>query len=371
MKGLLRYLSPFAPDQSGAVAALYGMGGLIVICDAGGCTGNICGFDEPRWFKDRNEGKNAIFSAGLRDMDAILGRDEILIEKLGDAAKHLDAAFAALIGTPVPAVIATDFEAIADMARYRTGLDVLTLECTGTRLYDAGESEAWLELFRTFASDKPEIDGDRGMLGVIGCTPLDLSLVNAEPMLDLYASEHGYAGTWCYGMGAGTDEVRRAGAAAKNLVLTPAGIAAAEYLKSRFGTPYETGYPLFSKDFIERLKSLGERGGKNRILIVHQQVAANAARDIIALGAPHRRADGPGDPNLDIICGTWFMQIPELAKPQDVTFEREDGFAFFVDEGNFDVVIGDPKFKRVLRGFGGEYIECPHFAVSGILEEGI
>ena len=30
------------------------------------------GFDEPRWF----EQKSAIFSAGLRDMDAILGRDD-------------------------------------------------------------------------------------------------------------------------------------------------------------------------------------------------------------------------------------------------------------------------------------------------------
>ncbi|MCD8300263.1 MAG: nitrogenase molybdenum-iron protein, partial [Clostridiales bacterium] len=83
MKGLLKYLSPFAPDQSGAVSVLYGLGGIIVICDAGGCTGNICGFDEPRWF----EGKRAIFSAGFRYMDAILGRDDRLIEEIGDAAK--------------------------------------------------------------------------------------------------------------------------------------------------------------------------------------------------------------------------------------------------------------------------------------------
>ncbi|HBN57365.1 MAG TPA: nitrogenase molybdenum-iron protein, partial [Lachnospiraceae bacterium] len=45
MKGLLKYLSPFAPDQSGAASVLYDLGGITVICDAGGCTGNICGFD--------------------------------------------------------------------------------------------------------------------------------------------------------------------------------------------------------------------------------------------------------------------------------------------------------------------------------------
>ena len=50
MKNLLKLLSPFAPDQSGASAVLYELGGLMVICDAGGCAGNVCGFDEPRWF---------------------------------------------------------------------------------------------------------------------------------------------------------------------------------------------------------------------------------------------------------------------------------------------------------------------------------
>lgn len=53
MKNLLKLLSPFAPDQSGASAVLYELGGLMVICDAGGCAGNVCGFDEPRWFTKR------------------------------------------------------------------------------------------------------------------------------------------------------------------------------------------------------------------------------------------------------------------------------------------------------------------------------
>ena len=82
MRGLRKYLTPFAPDQSGAVSVLFELGGIVVICDAGGCTGNVCGFDEPRWF----EQKSAIFSAGLRDMDAILGRDDRLVAKLADVA---------------------------------------------------------------------------------------------------------------------------------------------------------------------------------------------------------------------------------------------------------------------------------------------
>ena len=103
-------------------SVLYEFGGIIVICDAGGCTGNICGFDEPRWF----ESKSALFSAGLRDMDAILGRDDRLVAKLADAVTKLDAKFAAIIGTPVPAVIGTDYHALKRMTEKKVDLSILT-----------------------------------------------------------------------------------------------------------------------------------------------------------------------------------------------------------------------------------------------------
>ncbi|MCC8142448.1 MAG: nitrogenase component 1 [Lachnospiraceae bacterium] len=359
MKGLLRYLSPFAPDQSGVVSVLYGMGGILVICDAGGCTGNICGFDEPRWF----QGRSAIFSAGLRDMDAILGRDEALVEKLKDAADHLDASFAALIGTPVPAVIATDFEALKQMAKERTGLPVLAIPCTGTRLYDVGEQEAYLELFRTFAgkdtsqacNDHVKEETKTDLLGVIGCTPLNTSCINAAPALERYARGKGFSQACCYGMGAGIKELKCAGRVDKNLVLSPAGIRAAKYLEETFGTPFEIDYPLLSETFKEELSTLS----KKRVLVIHQQVAAHAIRETISGGAPDE----------NIVCGTWFMQEPDLAAHQDVTFEREDQFISFVESGNFEVIIGDPNLRRALRAWTGEYIECPHFAVSGILDE--
>lgn len=123
MRGLRKYLTPFAPDQSGAVSVLYELGGIIVICDAGGCTGNVCGFDEPRWF----ERKSAVFSAGLRDMDAILGRDDRLVAKLVDAADKIDANFAAIVGTPVPAVIGTDYQALKRMCEKRPTFRFLPL----------------------------------------------------------------------------------------------------------------------------------------------------------------------------------------------------------------------------------------------------
>ena len=73
MRRLFRYLSPFTPDQSGAASVLFELGGIIIICDAGGCAGNVCGFDEPRFQMQ----KSAVFSACLRDMDAKIGRAHV------------------------------------------------------------------------------------------------------------------------------------------------------------------------------------------------------------------------------------------------------------------------------------------------------
>lgn len=149
MRGLRKYLTPFAPDQSGAVSVLYELGGIIVICDAGGCTGNVCGFDEPRWF----ERKSAVFSAGLRDMDAILGRDDRLVAKLVDAAEKVEAGFAAVIGTPVPAVIGTDYQALKRMCEKKTDLPVLAVNTDGMELYD-GENGRLIWNFLKFCPGK-------------------------------------------------------------------------------------------------------------------------------------------------------------------------------------------------------------------------
>lgn len=344
MKGLLKYLSPFAPDQSGAAAVLYDLGGITVICDAGGCTGNICGFDEPRWFTR----KSAIFSAGLRDMDAILGRDDRLIEKLKDTATKLNANFAAIIGTPVPAVIATDFLALKRMAEKRCNLPVITIECTGTRLYDEGEEDTYLQLFDKFAEENVEINSKA--IGLIGVTPLNVSNLYADRQLRSLYQKQGYEHVFCYGMGDGLESIKKAGSVAKNIVVAPSGLAAARKLEKRFGTPYETCYPLLEDHMKKQLHQLT---GK-KILVIHHQVAANEIRkEILSAG------------EANVICGTWFLKKPSLANTNDVRFQTEEKFVQYVLQEQFDVIIGDPLFKRALRGYEGAYISLAHFAVSG------
>lgn len=345
MKKLLKYISPLAPDDSGACAVLYELGGIVVICDAGGCTGNICGFDEPRWHIK----KSALFSAGLRDMDAILGRDSRLVEKLADACTQLAALhpqFTAIIGTPVPAVIATDLQAVKRMAEKKTGLPCLAVDTDGTRYYDSGAEKAYLALMRTFAAEQYPVQ--QGRLGVLGATPLDTGLASADMLISALQAQ-GYTDVCCFGMDSTLDDIRHAPSCAENLVIAPAGLKAAQYLQEKFGTPYRVGYPVLPAETVQAASSL--RG--KRVLIVHQQFAANALRDMLT------------DCRCD--CATWFTFLPEYAQESDFYIAGEDTLRDAA--GKYDVIIADRDLHRALPDFAGTWIDFPHHAVSARMQE--
>lgn len=321
---------------------MYELGGIIVICDAGGCTGNVCGFDEPRWF----ERKSAVFSAGLRDMDAILGRDDRLVAKLVDAAEKVEAGFAAVIGTPVPAVIGTDYQALKRMCEKKTDLPVLAVNTDGMELYDGGERKAYLELFKVFAREKLPVE--TGRVGILGMTPQDVSDLKAADKLREKFRERGQRAI-CYGMGDGLDEVKKASSVEKNIVVSPAALECARYLEKTFGTPYEVGYPL-----VEELVPDMEYAGK-KILIVQQQVMAGSIR------AELRKRGGDGK----ITVASWFSMEKDLLEEGDVSLKDEEDYMELVEKGRYDVIFADPCMRRMTKDFSGVFVDAVHFAVSG------
>ena len=313
-----------------------------MICDAGGCTGNVCGFDEPRWF----ERKSAVFSAGLRDMDAILGRDDRLVAKLVDAAEKVEAGFAAVIGTPVPAVIGTDYQALKRMCEKKTDLPVLAVNTDGMELYDGGERKAYLELFKVFAREKLPVE--TGRVGILGMTPQDVSDLKAADKLREKFKSQGHQAV-CYGMGDGLDEVKKASSVEKNIVVSPAALECARYLEKTFGTPYEVGYPL-----VEELVPDMEYAGK-KILIVQQQVMAGSIRAELR----KRGADG------EITVASWFSMEKDLLEEGDVSLKDEEDYMELVEKGRYDVIFADPCMRRMTKDFSGVFVDAVHFAVSG------
>ncbi len=336
VRELMRYLSPFAPDLSGAEEVLFDQGGIIVILDAGGCTGNVCGFDEPRWFVQ----KSAVFSAGLRGMDAILGRDRCLIEKLGKAVEAYDAAFIAFIGTPVPSVIGTDFRALSKMAEKRYGVPVISVPTTGMRTYDRGMILAYKAFLERFPIK------DR----VLGALPLDLlegdtpesiakrwgqsPLKEENEDRDYFDAEHPV-----------------------NLAVSPAGIFAAKKIQDQDKLGFAVGYPLPDqlkqslRDTVRQLPNL------NRVLVIHQAVLAEEIRSTLENIFP----DCHGADPVQIRTATFFEPIDRT----DFQLQSEGDLIRCISEGEWDLVIGDPLLPRAFPDYGGAYFPLRHFAVSG------
>lgn len=342
MKGLWKYIAPFAPDQSGAAAVLYGLGGIVVVCDAGGCAGNICGFDEPRWFSGA---RSAVFSAGLRDMDAVLGRDDRLVQKLCHAASQIDAPFAAIIGTPVPAVIGTDYKALRRLAEEQLHIPVLTVSTNGIHHYDVGASLAYDELLRRLARKDVTVKPNR--IGVLGAIPLDTNYADGR-VISNALQDKGFTDVVLLGEH-GISDYYEAGRAEKNIVVSPAGIKGAQYLKETFGTPYEMTFPVLPKS----IRGLGSLEGK-RVLVVHQQVLAEEIRKAL--------------PKADVTVATWFMAHETLVHPGDVVLLEEDDFIELA-MAQYDVIIGDGFLRRAIPAYTGMFVDVPHFALSGRLWE--
>ena len=383
MKKLLKYLSPFAPDQSGACGVLYELGGIIVICDAGGCAGNVCGFDEPRWFTK----KSAVFSAGLRDMDAIMGRDDKLIDKMASAQEYLKCDFTAVVGTPVPAVIATDMKAIKKMAEKRIGVPCITVSCTGTRYYDEGEEETWYELFREFAGEEnifnktniESVNNNRyedseltsedkeklEKIGVIGATPLETGYSTAEPLIQL-CEKNGYEDAVIYSVGSGLKAISHAPKIEQNLVVSVQGLKAAKYLEEKYGVPYEVGFPFIPDEVVSDVMSK-MRPEEKKILIIHSQFAANELRNIIR---QFKGIDAESD-SMKIDCATFFMQSPQYSEKNDFKLSNEDELYELAEQNAYDLIIGDADMKPLLKaaGYKGGFIDYPHFAVSGRMHD--
>ena len=160
-------MPPFTPDYSGAAAVLFDLNAVTVLHDASGCTGNYTLYDEPRWYGS----KAAVFCSGLRRMDVILGEDDKLIARVLQAVKEREPELVALIASPVPMVIGTDVEGIAQEIEERTGLPSIGVNCNGTDYYDLGAFKAAKLLLSRFLDPSGKVV--RGRVNILGALSMD------------------------------------------------------------------------------------------------------------------------------------------------------------------------------------------------------
>ena len=363
--GKLRfYLPPFAPDYSGVCAALFELGGLVVIHDAGGCTGNYTGYDEPRWYGSRS----AVFCSGLREMDAVLGTDQLLINKVISACTDISPAFVALLGSPVPMLIGIDMPGIAAELQERLGLPCFGLDTNGLRLYNKGIAMAELAIAERFIREPRQTKARS--LNILGLTPLDFSLNANATQLPHLLKSWGYSLIAPFDMGNTLEQTAQAGEAQVNLVVSQAGLALAQYLESRYHIPYVAGLPMGSpgaqvlrialqqtmQDGISRI--IGKNSSGQRILFIGEQLQGNAWR------AAYAQKTG----RTDVCIACLYGCDEQLAAPGDLDVQEEEQIMQLLNSGQHEIIITDPLLQPCIKAAHTvQFHAFPHIGLSSKL----
>lgn len=362
MEQLWITLPALAPDYSGVCSAMFDLGGICVIHDASGCTGNYTGYDEPRWYGSSSK----IFCSGLREIDAVLGRDDKLIDNVIKAGDVINPTMYTVIGSPVPMVIGSDMKGIAYEIEEKTGIPSFGFDTNGLGLYNKGVSMAMCELIRRFTK-KSEEKIERG-INILGTTPLDLSANNNADDLNERIEKFGFQIVGRMMMGAKIQQIEDLAKAEVNLVVTESGMEAAKLLKRKFGIPYVVGMPLGNQmDVWEALEKtlqdkedrvISDEGKDGDILIVGEQVLANSIR----------RAILAENPEAKVCVGSMFGLNRQIAGAGDINIAGEESLVELLYSGNYKVLVGDPLMEDLLSEESKvRMVKLPHVALSSKL----
>ena len=411
MRRTNRILPVYSADISGVCSALYELGGMTVMHDASGCNSTYTTHDEPRWYPM----DSMVYISALSELEAVMGDDGKLVRDIVDAAKNLHPRFICMGGTPIPMMMGTDFKGIARMIEKETKIPTFGIATNGMHSYVQGAGEALRQIAVRFCPSGEELwgmagegahdvlhgapAGSRGTrlrVNLLGATPLDFSLTGNVAGMKAFLASHGMETLSCWAMESSLDEMRLAGLADVNLVVSAAGIPPAMELERKYGTPYVVGTPVGRRAALRLagLLRLGAGTGKSRslfaggnghrdpsdgpsggpwggsvdlgltglpedlsgehILIVGEQVIAGSLRCSL------REDLGAGD--IHVLCPT--EGGADLAEPGDILVWDEDEAIAAMEKST--VVIADPLYRQVCPGDGRQvFVDFPHEACSG------
>ncbi len=363
MKGLYTTLPTLSPDFSGVCSTLFELGGLVAIHDAGGCTGTYTGYDEPRWFDCRSR----IFTTNLDDSEAVFGDDSILLGKLYEADRWLDVEFFALLGSPSPAVLGTDYHALSRIVEKKTGKLALAFSTTGMQLYDWGVAQALLAVAKKVLPKQKSKTIPKSV-NLIGATPLDLTnQANVDKLISML-NNSGYTVSSCWAMGSDLDTIRNSLSAQVNIAVTSSALLTCRYLEKTYGMPYVIGSFSGSAPFKEMLDRMdhpdkeieniiANTNGK-KALVVGEQVISCSIRDMLYRDYGYS----------DITVAGFFGSDKEILQKQDVFGCKEHEISVLMENGGYDLIVADPLLSDLVSESSySQFIELPHVAVSSRL----
>lgn len=212
-------------------------------------------------------------------------------------------------------------------------------------------------------------------VNILGLTPLDFSINGQDESTVQWLENEGFEVISRWAMGSSLDEIRRSAEADVNLVVSAAGLGAADVLWSRFGIPYTVGLPIGDdlKDILaDTLKDLAEGG--ERSITVYKDVTRDSFADEEALAKGPVVIIGEGvtslalataiefetGRNTKVLCAT--EPLGTLLRDKDRFTPDEDDIIPELEGAAY--VIADPMFKPIVPE-RAEFISLPSEAFSG------
>jgi len=346
-----RVISTYTADVMGIPSALYELGGLVVMHDPSGCNSTYATHDEPRWFSTQSH----IYISALEQFDAVLGRDEKLINDVCETAEQLQPNFIAIAGTIVPSMLGTDFKAVAKLVEERTNIPSFGFQTNSMHCYTLGVNMAMEEFARRFCKQHlPEAK----TVNLLGVTPLDFSINGNVAELKNIFEGNGYKVNSIWSMNSSFEVLCKASTAEYNVVVSSCGQRVAKFLEDTFNTPYVVGCPCgteFTKEILCAIENKAELSypkiSESENYIIGEAVTATSIRAALKL-----------DFNIDsnVICPTEFDG--GLLLPSDLLSSYEEEIEEKLK--NAKLVFADPMYLPIVPK-NAKFIQLPHEACSG------
>lgn len=368
MKQLYKRLPTFAPDYSGAHNVGYDMGGILVVHDPGACQGQAYIVDDPR----SAAGKPPSFSVAIREVDAVVGSDARVLDKVVNAVRTTNSKLVVLISSPSSMLIGTDIAALGRLIEKKSGVPVLAVQTDGLHFYDEGQAKAYMAMVRKFL---PQTAGKKqSLVNVLGATPLDMWDMGSLQDLEAILRGCGFKNINVWGYGS-PDDVAQSVNAQVNVVVSVSALDAAREMKRRYGIPYVKAH-LFGVNQQEQFcreicaaaglpvpsaapvsANMYALPGVKKALIIGEQLQSCALRDCLK--------SGYGIEHADVV--SFFRMDKELLEGADAHLAEEEDLQNFVDtNGPYDIIFGDNILQRALTSVPALYVSIPHPAVSSL-----
>ena len=360
MARLSVYLPPFSPDYSGVASAFFDLGALSVLHDASGCTGTYTGYDEPRWYGSHYPA----YCSGLREIDAIMGNDQKLIDRVVAAENDIKADIITIIGSPVPMVVGCDAKGIASEIEAITGVPSFGFDTTGTAYYDKGIAMAARALLERFSAPCQK---EKGSVNILGLDAIDFPLQETRDGIVKAAEAAGAKVNATFPASTSVEQLRMMARAELDIVVSASGIEMAETLKRKYGIPYiiclpygDTGEKRFRikiHNFISDIKDDDNQAeqGTIRALVLGEAVSSMAIRDELQQGY-----------GIKSTAVSVFTQYKALEKMGCMTLPDEMTIRDVLN-GGWDIIIADPLFRKLLDSSDSCFIDNPTYSISSKL----